>query len=318
MTLTREAPRSTSRSCPRRRPGAGPSSASGGARICWTSATRIRARRDAGSSTSAPGAPRTPGPARSGRRQRLDTDPRAGARARLPHQHGDGEPGGRAPPPHRPPLSSHLDSIVINDLEGEALTEIELRPGGSSTGGGGAGVPAAPRDGRRQVAAIHFPEGAVAVDETGTLHAQPSVRWGRLAHRERGRGGGRLRGRPRLPPCTRAGRWRGASSSRCPSRRCASEASTPTPPSARGERARPRPVPTATATAPPERPSPRRAGAFPGHPTIRPRSLGRRLHSTMRLGRFDASPGPPARGGSGRTPTPSRHSKDVQQRGTCP
>ena len=71
-----------------------------------------------------------------------------------------------------------LDSIVINDLEGEALSEVEIRPGGVLD------WEAAGRAGRRlremgvrQVAAIHFPEGAVAVDEAGALHAQPAVRW---------------------------------------------------------------------------------------------------------------------------------------------
>ena len=31
--------------------------------------------------------------------------------------------------------------------------------------------------GVRQVAAIHFPEGAVAADADGVIHAQPAVRW---------------------------------------------------------------------------------------------------------------------------------------------
>ena len=31
--------------------------------------------------------------------------------------------------------------------------------------------------GVREVAAIHFPEGAVACDAEGVLHAQPAVRW---------------------------------------------------------------------------------------------------------------------------------------------
>ena len=71
-----------------------------------------------------------------------------------------------------------LDSIVINDLEGEALTEVEIRPGGKLDWKAAERACRGLRElGVRQVAAIHFPEGAVAVDETGTLHAQPSVRW---------------------------------------------------------------------------------------------------------------------------------------------
>ena len=71
-----------------------------------------------------------------------------------------------------------LDSIVINDLEGEAVSGVALRPGGVLDWEAAGRACRRLRDmGVREVAAIHFPEGAVAVDETGTLHAQPSVRW---------------------------------------------------------------------------------------------------------------------------------------------
>ena len=71
-----------------------------------------------------------------------------------------------------------LDSLVINDLEGEAVSGIELRPGGALDWAAAGRACRRLRElGVRQVAAIHFPEGAVAVDEAGVLHAQPSVRW---------------------------------------------------------------------------------------------------------------------------------------------
>ena len=71
-----------------------------------------------------------------------------------------------------------LDSIVINDLEGEAVTEIEIRPGGTlDWEAAGRACRRLREMGVRQVAAIHFPEGAVAADAEGNLHAQPSVRW---------------------------------------------------------------------------------------------------------------------------------------------
>ena len=71
-----------------------------------------------------------------------------------------------------------LDSIVINDLEGEAVSGIDIRPGGALDWEAAGRACRRLRElGVRQVAAIHFPEGAVAVDEAGTLHAQPSVRW---------------------------------------------------------------------------------------------------------------------------------------------
>ena len=71
-----------------------------------------------------------------------------------------------------------LDSLVINDLEGEAVSGIEIRPGGALDWAAAGRACRRLRElGVRQVAAIHFPEGAVAVDEAGTLHAQPSVRW---------------------------------------------------------------------------------------------------------------------------------------------
>ncbi|MDE0410105.1 MAG: carbohydrate kinase family protein, partial [Alphaproteobacteria bacterium] len=71
-----------------------------------------------------------------------------------------------------------LDSIVINDLEGEAVTEIEIRPKGVlDWAAAGRACRRLREMGVRQVAAIHFPEGAVAVDAEGALHAQASVRW---------------------------------------------------------------------------------------------------------------------------------------------
>ena len=76
------------------------------------------------------------------------------------------------------PCLPHLDSIVINDHEGEAVTEVEIRPGGKlDWESAGRACRRLREMGVRQVAAIHFPEGAVAVDEDGALHAQPAVRW---------------------------------------------------------------------------------------------------------------------------------------------
>ena len=71
-----------------------------------------------------------------------------------------------------------LDSLVINDHEGEAISEIEIRPGGKlDWDAAGRACRRLREMGVRQVAAIHFPEGAVAVDSEGVLYAQPSVRW---------------------------------------------------------------------------------------------------------------------------------------------
>ena len=97
-----------------------------------------------------------------------------------------------------------LDSIVINDLEGEAVTEIEIRPDGVlDWEAAGRACRRLREMGVRQVAAIHFPEGAVAVDADGAP-ARTGVRTlARFAHRERGRRGGRLRGRARLRPARR-------------------------------------------------------------------------------------------------------------------
>ena len=76
------------------------------------------------------------------------------------------------------PCLPHLDSIVINDLEGEAVSGVEIRPGGALDWDAAGRACRRLRElGVRHVAAIHFPEGAVAVDEAGALHAQPSVRW---------------------------------------------------------------------------------------------------------------------------------------------
>ncbi len=71
-----------------------------------------------------------------------------------------------------------LDSMIINDLEGEAVSEVEIRPGGVLDWAAAGRACRRLRDmGVREVAAIHFPEGAVAVDADGAVHAQPSVRW---------------------------------------------------------------------------------------------------------------------------------------------
>jgi len=71
-----------------------------------------------------------------------------------------------------------LDSIVINDIEGEAVSGSGIRPGGTlDWEAAGRACRWLREMGVRQVAAIHFPEGAVAVDAEGNLHAQPSVRW---------------------------------------------------------------------------------------------------------------------------------------------
>ena len=71
-----------------------------------------------------------------------------------------------------------LDSIVINDHEGEAVSEVEIRPGGTlDWEAAGRACRRLIELGVRQVAAIHFPEGAVAADADGVIHAQPAVRW---------------------------------------------------------------------------------------------------------------------------------------------
>lgn len=71
-----------------------------------------------------------------------------------------------------------LDSIVINDFEGEAVTGVEIRPGGAlDWAAAGRACRRLREMGVREVAAIHFPEGAAAVDADGRLHTQPSVRW---------------------------------------------------------------------------------------------------------------------------------------------
>ena len=97
-----------------------------------------------------------------------------------------------------------LDSIVINDLEGEAVTEIEIRPEGVlDWEAAGRACRRLREMGVRQVAAIHFPEGG----GRGRCRRCPA-RTGchtvaRFAHRERGRCGGRLRSRARLRPARR-------------------------------------------------------------------------------------------------------------------
>ena len=97
-----------------------------------------------------------------------------------------------------------LDSIVINDLEGEAVTEVEIRPKGVlDWAAAGRACRRLREMGVRQVAAIHFPEGAVAVDAEGALHAQAAVRWPDSRIVERGRRRGCLRGRARLRPSRR-------------------------------------------------------------------------------------------------------------------
>ena len=76
------------------------------------------------------------------------------------------------------PCLPFLDSIVINDHEGEAVSEVAIRPGGTlDWEAAGRACRRLREMGVRQVAAIHFPEGAVAVGADGSLHAQPSVRW---------------------------------------------------------------------------------------------------------------------------------------------
>ncbi len=71
-----------------------------------------------------------------------------------------------------------LDTIVVNDHEGGAVAEVELRPGGRlDWEAAGRACRRLREMGVRQAAAIHFPEGAVAVDAEGGLHAQPAVRW---------------------------------------------------------------------------------------------------------------------------------------------
>ena len=114
-----------------------------------------------------------------------------------------------------------LDSIVINDLEGEAVTEIEIRPDGVlDWEAAGRACRRLCEMGVRQVAAIHFPEGAVAVDAEGTLHAQASVRWpdSRIVSAV---GAGDAFAAGSSMACTKGGRYRADSSSRSPWRRSA-------------------------------------------------------------------------------------------------
>ena len=76
------------------------------------------------------------------------------------------------------PCLPFLDSIVINDHEGEAVSEVEIRPGGTlDWEAAGRACRRLIELGVRQVAAIHFPEDAVAADADGVIHAQPAVRW---------------------------------------------------------------------------------------------------------------------------------------------
>ena len=76
------------------------------------------------------------------------------------------------------PCLPFLDSIVINDHEGEAVSEVEIRPGGKlDWEAAGRACRRLREMGVRQAAAIHFPEGAVAVDAEGALHMQSAVRW---------------------------------------------------------------------------------------------------------------------------------------------
>ena len=76
------------------------------------------------------------------------------------------------------PCLPHLDSIIINDHEGEAVSEVEIRPGGTLDWDAAGRACRRLRElGVHEAAAIHFPEGAVAVDAEGRLHVQPSVRW---------------------------------------------------------------------------------------------------------------------------------------------
>ncbi len=73
-----------------------------------------------------------------------------------------------------------LDSIVINELEGETVTGIRIRKGDILDLD--AAITACERIcemGVRQVAVIHFPEGGVAVDGKGGVWRQPAVLWPR-------------------------------------------------------------------------------------------------------------------------------------------
>ena len=71
-----------------------------------------------------------------------------------------------------------LDSLIINDLEGQAVSGVAIRKGERVDWDGA--VEACRRIvelGVRQVVAIHFPEGGVAVDAEGAAYRQASVRW---------------------------------------------------------------------------------------------------------------------------------------------
>ena len=71
-----------------------------------------------------------------------------------------------------------LDSIIINEVEGEGVTGIPIRKGGKLDWDAAATACGRLCElGIRQLAAIHFPEGGVAADGSGGVWRQSSVAW---------------------------------------------------------------------------------------------------------------------------------------------
>jgi len=74
-----------------------------------------------------------------------------------------------------------LDSVIVNEVEAEAVTGIAARRDGKLDWGDAAAAAcqALCALGVRQLAAVHFPEGGVAAAGRGGSWKQPSVRWPR-------------------------------------------------------------------------------------------------------------------------------------------
>ena len=250
------------------------------------------------------GAPR-PSPAprrvRWTRRQRVDEGPRPGARARLPHEHGDGLLGPRGPATDRAPLPPSPRQYRHQRPRGRGDQRGRDPPGWSARlGGGRTSMPDASGDGGPAGGGHPLPRGRSRRRCRGRAPRTGIRPVARFAHRERGGGGGRVRGRPRLRPARRLAGRAGPRAGGLRRGGMPGRASTPTPPSARGRRARRKARPTATARAHPDRFRIRATASRRLYPGCNPAfawvgSMPRR--------------GSPAHGGSGRISMTSRHSK---------